>query len=135
MPQKQRWEDVDFWVEDKLLYVELPSYRATALAEKIRVEIVKIARRLDEVHGERAAWMYTSINRASRMAYELEMHNRISAIDHLDEVMLYSLELCVETQWLFEVLNPTRATLLQTNREDILMADAAIKSMHEIMAA
>ncbi len=133
--QKSKFDDVTYWVEDKLLYVELPSYRAQDLADKLRLAIITLARKIDESHGHRAAGEYVAINRASRMAYELETNSRISAIDHLDETVLYTLKAEEATEWLFQILNQTRNGLLVTSLGDILMADAAIKSMHEIMAA
>ena len=139
-------DGVCFYIQDRLLNIEVPSYLALDLADRLTKFISRMARRAGEypqalagdrtdIEKDRTALELVHLMRAARMVYELHLHQRITSIDRHDAEILYGLDLEVSTEWLNSILNQTRWGLLRTDLHGVLVADSIMKSLEEIMSS
>jgi len=123
-------DDISHFVKNKLLHIEMPEHVALDLSDRLRQYI----RQKTAVDGP-SPREYVLIHKAARMAYELTKDHRLSNLDSDDGMILYDLPLCEQTEWINKILNSCRFKLAQSDWNNILAADAAMKTIDWVMAS
>ena len=120
---------IEYDVNDGFLEIRMQPYQAYYIIEHFKNEMKHISR----IEGTKPCHFMT-INRMSRMCWELITYSRLTNIDMEDIRLLYTIDQNSNTSWIHEILNEyILDDKIKNNEYPVLVADRFAKDFANIM--